>query len=360
MDELIESIRYILGYTVLYTVSIYFILIFISLFGITNKNAYNYLKELKNCKLVILISICYICFFLRVNIFRIVELLNNEIVDVTFKKLSDYLVENIIVNIIVNIIILVLFNIFILCSFVITEKISESIYTCTKKNIWYIIISIVLLLLNYLVYNFCKVFLVLTLCLSLFTVINILVKEYKEKSDNKEQKYGKQNTIEERLNNIIDSEVNGSYINDLRESLKQFKAEDIYKTLSDYHIAQLIKLKYVLKKDIEERKIKFPIKVTLTFLFSGIGGLSTLVGKEKSISFISNQKENITILLSVICLYMIIYLINIYSSVLIQNKTIGTDYLLLLIDSVIESKKKTEVKGKIDENGVVTENNNTT
>jgi hypothetical protein len=204
------------------------------------------------------------------------------------------------------------------------------------------------------------VFLVLTLCLSLFTVINILVKEYKEKSDNKEQKYGKQNTIEERLNNIIDSEVNGSYINDLRESLKQFKAEDIYKTLSDYHIAQLIKLKYVLKKDIEERKIKFPIKVTLTFLFSGIGGLSTLVGKEKSISFISNQKENITILLSVICLYMIIYLINIYSSVLIQNKTIGTDYLLLLIDSVIESKKKTEVKGKIDENGVVTENNNTT
>ena len=57
MDELIESIRYILGYTVLYTVSIYFILIFISLFGITNKNAYNYLKELKNCKLVILISI---------------------------------------------------------------------------------------------------------------------------------------------------------------------------------------------------------------------------------------------------------------------------------------------------------------
>ena len=376
MDKLIESLSYIVGYTGLYTASIYIMFILLSLFGITIKKIYNFFQEQNKYILVILLFLCYFCFFLRVNISKIVECLyvekensilvelsnflkclNVEKVNSILVKLNNFIVD----NIIVNIIILVLSNIFILCSVVITKKISECIYACTDNNTKNVIISIVLLVLNYPVYKFCKVFLVLTICLSLLTAIQIWVKIYKEKSNNKKQEYEKKNFIKERFDNIINSEVNGSYINDLQESLKQLKAEEIYTTLNDYRIAQLIKLKYVLNKDIEERKIKFPMKTTLTFLFSGIGGLSTLVGKDKTISFISNQKENITILLSVICTYMILYLINIYSSILIQNKTIGTDYLLLLIDNVIESKKEKEIeaKEKEDETGVVTENNDT-
>lgn len=333
MEKLKEAIGYIMVHVMEYTVPLCIVFILISLLGFSYKKAYTFFKKFPTWLLVVLIPICYCIVF-----------------GILIKNIDSSLW-----GVISCIITFLLLNVCGLSILISTKTLIGEIFELKKcKHI--IRISVICLLLIFLSYKFLQWFLLLIIWLSIFIVINS-IRIYKEKNrDNK------QNDINEKLTHIINNEVNGNYINKLRKNLGKSKAEDIYEYLSKTHISSLIKLKYVLKKDIEDRKIKFPIKQTLIFLFSGIGGLSTLAGTENTINFISDHKNDIAIVLSFICSYIFLYWINIYSSILNQNKSIGTDYLLLLIDNVIESNKEKlkEGKEKKDAAITITENNVTT
>lgn len=338
MEKLKEAIGYIIVHVMQYTVPLFITFVLISLLGFSYKKAYTFLKKRSTCLLVVLILICYIMFGMLI-----------KYIDSSFWGVINCFIT------------FLLLNVFGLSVLISTKKLIEEIFKLKKckRIICISLICLLLIFFNILSYICLQWFLVLIIWLSICIVINLIriIRIYKEKNrDNK------QNDINEKLTHIINNEVNGNYINKLRKNLGKSKAEDIYEYLSKTHISSLIKLKYVLKKDIEDRKIKFPIKQTLIFLFSGIGGLSTLAGTENTINFISDHKNDIAIVLSFICSYIFLYWINIYSSILNQNKSIGTDYLLLLIDNVIESNKEKlkEGKEKKDAAITITENNVTT
>lgn len=339
MEKLEEALTYIIGYTIISTVFLYIILFLINILGITYKKVYDCLKDFK-FSLVTPIIFSYSFIFVIAKIYKKNEFYY-KFINCTMPSLLE-LSKSTLGKLIIYIIIVILLNIFLLCSFAISTHISELVYENLREKKYKrkFILTIILLLIIIAagVYKCVKAFFILIVLLIFFTIINLCINIYKEKRG-----YKKQNDIKKQLKTIISDEVNGHYINNLSENLSQSEAMDIYNVLKKFHIPELIKLKYILKKDIEERKIKVPIKQTLIFLFSGIGGLITLAGKENTINFISSYKEIITISLSCICFFIVMYLRIIYSSILNQKKTIGTDYLLLLIDNVIELKKE---KGK--------------
>lgn len=194
----------------------------------------------------------------------------------------------------------------------------------------------------YIIFNFIKYSIIIFIILFVIFIFSIIVKviiEYEK--DGKEL-----SEIKDNFSEIISKGANTASISKLCKNLGSISDEDIYKVLKSFKTPSLLGLKNILQQDKKRKKYKIPKILTSTTIFSGIGtGIKFLKDELKLdfIEIIDSQKYYITFFISMIILLIFLILLDPYLSPNKGRRIISSDYLLLLIDDILEVKKSEEI-----------------
>ena len=230
--------------------------------------------------------------------------------------------------------VLIIFIVFFIIFFIILVKILGMLLTnyVYKKLAWL-----------WLIFLFRFLFIVLFnfIFLLIFLLFTTAKKTKKYKKDDKSL-----SKIKNKFSKIITDGANGASIDKLCIDLESISDKDIYKVLKSFNTPSLLGLKYILQQDKERIKFKIREKMKSIVKVTAIAPVlkflkdSKIFNSNDVINFIESQKNNIKIMVAVIIILICMLLIDNYISKNKVRRIISPNYLLLLIDDILELKKR--------------------
>lgn len=399
MEKKYEVLLEILGNIMFITFIICSAFILITLLINTYRKINIIISQLQNKSLGIIFTLINIFFFIIIYLEKIIRLLgveNKEYMQCILGfRYSAYLEQ--LVNIIINVLIIVGIIILFVSHIEIAKRVSGSIFNkinfSEKKwkvivGIFGIIFGIILLIIlgylvfiykkevteflqsypclnilcmiiRYIIFTFIIFWIILVVLISKFVLKKIkdwILRKIKDgklrKIINFKNEDEKTSKITDNFSNIIINGGNTASINKLCRNLGDISDDEIYIILKKFTTPQLLGLKSTLKQN-EKKKTNLTIKISLTTICSGIGMLIEYLKNDEIIKFIELQKDNITVVFFMIILLLCIYLFDPLLSLNKSKRIISSDYLLLIIDNILDFKKdekKNEARTIIENN----------
>lgn len=227
------------------------------------------------------------------------------------------------------------------------ERIIEFIFTVS-----------ILMLISLVCFDNLYLSIILIILLSLICFIKTKVLQiYNEKKDGKLNKLDI--TLKEKLESIIAKGATGKDISNLVEYMEGVAPDEIIQNLKDMGIPNLKKLKYIIKKDMENKK---RVLYTIGIIFSPIfiilldkityNGISLNVNEsivnelKQFFKEVIKNEFNIMLLTSLCVTVFITLIIEFYSVAYQQKIKMKTEYYLEIIDEIIDEFQYKE-KNKI-------------
>ena len=201
----------------------------------------------------------------------------------------------------------------------------------------YLCINIIFMIIKYIIF----IFMILTVILAFSIFVKVIIEHEKDSDELAD--------IKDNFSKIITEGANTACINKLCKKLQSISDEDIYMVLKSFKTPYLLGLKNILQQDKERKKNKVPKVLKSTTIFSAIGTLLKYLKDELHFNFIvlidliDSQKDNITIFISMIILFVCLILLDPYLSTNKERRIISSNYLILLIDDILEIKKSEEI-----------------
>lgn len=226
----------------------------------------------------------------------------------------------------------IIFGIFIVARIV--NNINENIADFLEN---YLCINIIFMIIKYIIF----IFMILTVILAFSIFVKVIIEHEKDSDELAD--------IKDNFSKIITEGANTACINKLCKKLQSISDEDIYMVLKSFKTPYLLGLKNILQQDKERKKNKVPKVLKSTTIFSAIGTLLKYLKDELHFNFIvlidliDSQKDNITIFISMIILFVCLILLDPYLSTNKERRIISSNYLILLIDDILEIKKSEEI-----------------
>lgn len=399
MEKKYEVLLEILGNIMFITFIVCSAFILITLLIITYRKINIIISQLQNKSLGIICALNNIFFFIIIYLEKIIRLLGLEHKEymqciLEFRYIA-YLEQ--LVNIITNVLMIVGIIILFVSYIEIAKRVRCCIFNKTifSEKKWKVIVGIFgiifgiisLIILGYLVFIYnkevteflqsnpclnilCMIFrfiiftfiifwIILVVLISKFVLKKIkdwILRKIKDwipriiiNFKNEDEKTSK---ITNDFSNIIINGGNTASINKLCRNLGDISDDEIYIILKNFTTPQLLGLKSTLKQN-EKKKTNLTIKISLTTICSVIGMLIKYLKNDEIINFIELQKDNITVVFIVIILLLCIYLFDPLLSLNKSKRIISSDYLLLIIDNILDFKKdekKNEARTIIENN----------
>lgn len=220
----------------------------------------------------------------------------------------------------------------IVCTFLI-QVFLFFILVCGIANItieWINKILYVLFVINILVFLFILLYWIIDLC----------------KPKKEIQSIGEE-YLESKFKKIVDEKITGEEIGEFYRNLESVNINKVCDVLNTFKIEQLIKIKFILKKDEEQRKFKIPWSVIISIFITAFLGILKLIEKE-----IDNIKDSLVVILVGVISFLILSFYEYYIRAYKDEIPIDSDYLILQIDFIIEQQR--------GETRAITENNGST
>ncbi|MEZ7736178.1 hypothetical protein O3822_01095 [Gemella sanguinis] len=155
--------------------------------------------------------------------------------------------------------------------------------------------------------------------------------------------------LKSKFEKIVDEKITGKEIIEFYRNLESVNINEVCNVLKTFKIKQLIKIKFILKKDEEQRKFKIPWSVIISIFITAFLGVLKLIEKE-----IDNTKDSLVVILVGVMSFLILSCCEYYIRAYKDEIPIDSDYLILQIDFIIEQEKDKEKK---NETKAVAENN---
>lgn len=225
----------------------------------------------------------------------------------------------------------------------------------TKKNFIIIIQLLTFYIIPFGIIN-CEngwvvriLFLILSIDMLLFVFIILYTILGFFRTKEEPQLTGEELNLKDKFKKIVDEDVTVKEILEIYQDLERTSVENHITALNEFATKDLNKIKFILKKDREQRAVKIPWSAIITSFISTFIAILKLTENE-----IDKIKEVLAIFLGGAILFLILSCYVYYTRVYKKKIPLDSDYLKIQIDSIIEQKKDKEKK---NETKAVAENN---